>query len=76
MRTQHNFNLAVLQLAEELGVDFAFPTQTLHVESVAATSAPGTAGLDRGAPDAIAASFKPDGEHFKGLSQRSDLPTD
>ena len=31
MRTRHIFNLDILRLAERLAVDFAFPTQTLHV---------------------------------------------
>ncbi len=36
MRTRHNLNLAILQLARELGVEFAFPTQTLHLASMPA----------------------------------------
>ena len=31
LRTRHVFNLDVIRLAGELGVDFAFPTQTIHV---------------------------------------------
>ena len=31
MRVRHIFNLDILRLAERLEVDFAFPTQTLHV---------------------------------------------
>ena len=31
LRTRHIFNLDILRLAERLEVDFAFPTQTLHV---------------------------------------------
>lgn len=33
LQLQHNFLLEVMRLADELGVAFAFPTQTLHVES-------------------------------------------
>lgn len=33
LQQRHNFFLEVLRLAHELGVEFAFPTQTLHVDS-------------------------------------------
>jgi MscS family membrane protein len=33
LQARHNFLLQVLQLAHEIGVEFAFPTQTLHVDS-------------------------------------------
>jgi len=33
LQQRHNFLLEVLRLAEEVGVEFAFPTQTLHVDS-------------------------------------------
>ena len=32
---KHNLLLEIMRLAEDLGVTFAFPTQTLHLESVA-----------------------------------------
>jgi MscS family membrane protein len=35
LRERHNVFLEVLRLAEKVGVRFAFPTQTLHVDSVA-----------------------------------------
>ena len=35
LRERHNVFLEILRLAEKLGVQFAFPTQTLHVESLA-----------------------------------------
>ncbi|RLB48187.1 MAG: mechanosensitive ion channel family protein [Deltaproteobacteria bacterium] len=38
LRERHNVYLEFLRLAKELGVEFAFPTQTLHVESMAAPS--------------------------------------
>ena len=34
LRTRHVLNLDIMRLAEELGVEFAFPTQTLHVASM------------------------------------------
>ncbi|MBO6622205.1 MAG: mechanosensitive ion channel family protein [Balneola sp.] len=33
LQQKHNFFLEVLKLAKEVGVEFAFPTQTLHVDS-------------------------------------------
>ncbi len=33
LRCRHEILIEILKLAEELGVNFAFPTQTLHVES-------------------------------------------
>lgn len=33
LQQKHNFFLEVLKLAQEVGVEFAFPTQTLHVDS-------------------------------------------
>ena len=34
LKTKHEINLSILQLAETLGVNFAFPTQTLHINSI------------------------------------------
>ena len=34
LRTRHVLNLDIMRLAEDLGVEFAFPTQTLHVASM------------------------------------------
>ena len=34
LRTRHVLNLDIMRLAEDLGVEFAFPTQTLHVASL------------------------------------------
>ncbi len=33
LQQKHNFFLEILKLAKEVGVEFAFPTQTLHVDS-------------------------------------------
>ena len=33
LREKHNFFLEILRLANQIGVEFAFPTQTLHVDS-------------------------------------------
>lgn len=39
LRERHNVYLEILRLAKELGVEFALPTRTLHIESVAAPGA-------------------------------------
>lgn len=46
LQQRHNFLLEVLRLSKELGVEFAFPTQTLHVDSVYAEE-PREVGLAR-----------------------------
>lgn len=33
LRSRHEILISIIRLAEELGVNFAFPTQTLHMES-------------------------------------------
>jgi MscS family membrane protein len=40
LRQRHNVFLEIMRLAQSLGISFAFPTQTLHVESLAAPGAP------------------------------------
>lgn len=39
LRERHNVLLEILRLAKELDVEFAFPTQTLHLDTVAAPTA-------------------------------------
>jgi MscS family membrane protein len=39
LRERHNVFLEIMRLARQLGVTFAFPTQTLHLESVASPGA-------------------------------------
>lgn len=34
LQQRHNFLLEILRLAKEVGVEFAFPTQTLHIDSM------------------------------------------
>ncbi len=38
LRQRHNVFLEIIRLARELGVSFAFPTRTLHVDSMATAS--------------------------------------
>ncbi len=37
LRIRTHLNLEILRIAEELGVSFAFPTQTLHIDTLAAS---------------------------------------
>ncbi len=63
LRERHNVYLEILRLAKELKVGFAFPTQTLHVDSLAAL---GSAATQPSPPEdatlgAIASAFGPSG---------------
>lgn len=40
LRERHNVYLEILRLAKELGVEFALPTRTLHIETAAVPGAP------------------------------------
>jgi len=40
LRERHRFLLDALRLADELGVEFAFPTQTIHLHQEEAREAP------------------------------------
>ncbi|GMV41832.1 MAG: hypothetical protein AMXMBFR64_35480 [Myxococcales bacterium] len=59
LRTRTNLNLEILRLARELGVEFAFPTQTLHVQMGAAVEA--RDGADVPALAEVIRSFGPGG---------------
>ena len=39
LRIRTHLNLEIMRIAQELGVSFAFPTQTLHVDTLAASGA-------------------------------------
>ena len=71
MRAQRNFNLALLQLAEDLDVGFAFPTQSLHLESTPESRGP--AQPRPAAPSDIARSYGAGESGFNNLRQRSPL---
>ncbi len=32
LEARHELNISIIKLADELGIDFAFPTQTIHIE--------------------------------------------
>ncbi|MCR9133938.1 MAG: mechanosensitive ion channel family protein [bacterium] len=63
LQQRHNFLLEILRLADEVGVEFAFPTQTLHVDSVH-SSEPRKIGEDRTEEELAAGvtAFGPGGE--------------
>ena len=66
LQQRHNFLLEVYRLAEEVGVEFAFPTQTLHIDSVFSES-PRKVGKDRSEDELAGAvyAFGPEGELSK-----------
>lgn len=64
MRIRTHLNLEILRIAEELGVSFAFPTRTLHVDSLVphGQSKPSHAGpKDEQDLAAVVTGFGPDG---------------
>ena len=68
LRTRHVLNLDIIRLAQDLQIDFAFPTQTLHIaespgQPMQQPSVPARDGLA-----AIVDSYGPDG----GAGQRVD----
>ena len=70
LRTRHVLNLDIMRLAEDLGVEFAFPTQTLHVASTpdGAQTVPTAAGREE--LGEIVEGFAPNGS----AGQRTDQP--
>lgn len=57
-----SLNLEILRLAKDLGVSFAFPTRTLHVETQAAAAVlPGRLPLDEGQLASIVQRYGPNG---------------
>ncbi len=68
LRTRSNLNLEILRLSHELGVGFAFPTQTLHIDGLveAGSTKPGFTGTQ--SVEELAASvrsFGPAGKNAK-----------
>jgi MscS family membrane protein len=70
LRTRHVLNLDFMRLAERLHVDFAFPTQTIHVAEMPGSPPQLAAVPDRGALRDVIDSFGPTGES----GQRADEP--
>lgn len=53
LRERHRLMLDILRIARSLGVEFAFPTQTLHLETLAAQSPPDEPERDPELPEPI-----------------------
>ena len=70
LRTRHVLNLDIMRLAEELGVEFAFPTQTLHVASLPGQPAEVPAAAGRDELGEVVERFSPTGSS----GQRTDQP--
>ena len=70
MRTRHIFNLDILRLAEQLEVEFAFPTQTLHVAEMPDQPPQLPPARERAELGALVDDFAPDGK----AGQRTDQP--
>ncbi|MEM6559055.1 MAG: mechanosensitive ion channel family protein [Myxococcota bacterium] len=66
LRERHNILMEIHRLADSLGISFAFPTQTLHIESVAQSGQPLTVNRPpvESLPERVA-SFGPGGEQAK-----------
>ena len=70
LRTRHVFNLDIIRLANELQVEFAFPTQTLHLASSVEGAPEIPAPRERSDLAQTVDDFSPDGQ----AGQRSDDP--
>lgn len=74
LRTRSHLNLSILRLAKRLGVSFAFPTQTLHLESTPERPLPTHEVPDAETLRGVAADFGPDGgqvvAHGLGIAGR------
>jgi MscS family membrane protein len=69
LRERHNISMEVLRLAEAIGVGFAFPTQTLHVESmVPASEAPPRTAPDESGLEGVVLAFGPGGDRARPTS--------
>ena len=70
LRTRHVLNLDIIRLAQRLEVEFAFPTQTLHVVETPENPFAGPGARSRDELGAVVDDFGPDGE----AGQRVDQP--
>lgn len=63
LQQRHNFLLEIYRLADEVGVEFAYPTQTLHIDSLYSEE-PRKAGKERTEEELAGAvyAFSPGGE--------------
>ncbi len=70
LRTRHVFNLDIIRLAQQLQVEFAFPTQTLHLASRVEGAQEIPAQRERSDLAQTVDDFAPDGQ----AGQRADDP--
>ncbi len=70
LRTRHVFNLDIIRLANRLQVEFAFPTQTIHIASQQRGEAQVPPLRDRDQLSGTIEDFAPDGS----AGQREDSP--
>ena len=70
LRTRHVLNLDIMRLAQDLGVEFAFPTQTLHVASLPGQPQDVPAAPGRDQLGEIVDGYSPNGS----TGQRVDTP--
>lgn len=71
LRQRHNVYLEIMRLARELGVDFAFPTRTLHVATQAeATALPKASVPSEGQMVEAVQSFGPDGGRSRPMGPK------
>ena len=70
LRTRHVLNLDIMRLAEDLGIEFAFPTQTLHVASTPEQPEAARAVAGRVELGEIVEGYSPNGS----AGQRVDQP--
>ncbi len=69
LRTRHVFNLDIMRLAESLQVDFAFPTQTLHIAEMPGQPQQLPQVPDRSQLRQVVNSFGPGGESGQHVDQ-------
>lgn len=70
MRVRHVLNLDIMRLAQRLRVEFAYPTQTLHVAELPGQPPPAAAAFAREELATVIEDFGPQGE----AGQRQDQP--
>jgi MscS family membrane protein len=69
LEEQQNIYLEILRLAEKIGVEFAFPTQTLHMESFPEKAPRTSQKVARDRLAELAKSFGPNGENSMPFGQ-------
>lgn len=71
LRERHRFMVDIMRLADAVGVDFAYPSQTLYLERGGAKATPKDTSLDDGMVDDRAA-FRMGREAVRGLTEGAE----